>query len=944
MICKGAPRGSGSQLARYLLNADANEAVIVLESAFAVSNADVAGLRAELKGFEASALGGRCVAPLYHAQIAPEPGYAEAMTPAQWRRAADILAEEQGLADHERVMVIHEHKGRRHAHVVWNRIHPETGRAATLSFSRLKNLRAQSIIEQEFGHPHTPTRLDSDVEPAMLPRSPSFSEAQMDRRSGCEVGQVAQDCWRGADLGSSFSAALDDAGLVLARGERRRFVLVDQAGGVHSLSRRLRGVAAANEIKERLRDIESELPSIKEAQAPEHVLTRLTRNEAVFTERALETALARAGFGPEAAEGLEMKGRLVRLADERGEPMRLFTTDKARREEGRLLVRASRLASKSGHFVSERLRSDAVSSRKMDGQQLAAFNHVLTDHDLTIIEGRAGTGKSYLLGAVREAASQAGYRVQALAPTNSVVADLKRDGFEARSVQSLLWHARRNRDEGRLSNRDVLIVDEAGMLDNKCLGDLLERADAAGAKVILVGDRKQLSSISRGGMFGVVSDAVGHCELSKVRRQSSAWQREASEAFSEGRFLAGLRAFEDEGRISWSNGQAEAEAALIGKWEADTAASRGDRFVFAYTNQEVGRLNTALRAIEVERGRVSESRVFKTPGGEIELGVGDRIQFRSTDKRAGYSNGQLATVVGIEGAHLSVKLDGGALLSLNMEGERVPEVSHGYAGTVYRGQGKTLDETYLLHSPLWRKESSYVALTRARQGATLFVNRQSAQSLEELSAQMGRRSGFGASLNFDAAHVPSAKLEEGTGMNVRRDSEQQAAFNSAANPMAVFQEKMENARVFEQSDTEKTVQGVMDANRSVEADRAELGRLAGEARAGQDRYDQTAAVNASLRENETQLSEQQQRAELEGHTTARAEAVTAYDQLSDAQQDYVPEKDVQAIDQYRSELDQLKPAEKEKAYQNAADSLSQEFTQRAQDQDLQRQRNRDLGY
>ena len=329
-----------------------------------------------------------------------------------------------------------------------------------------------------------------------------------------------------------------------------------------------------------------------------------------------------------------------------------------------------------------------------------------------------------------------------LAPTNSVAQDLKADGFkEAATVHSELFRLKNGRT--RWDSHTLVVVDEAAMLDSRVTGELLAEAKRSGAKLVLAGDDRQLASIERGGLFTELRQRHGSAEITEVTRQRSDWQRGAAHDMAEGRVAAAVEAFAAHGAITWTKRQDEARAALVERWRADTA-ERPDasRFVFAYTNRDVDRLNTELRAVRRERGKLGNDVRLDTKHGPADFAVGDRVQFTDTLKAAKIYNGNAGTVTGIdaETGTVRARLDGadGQGREVVWSASEFAGFRHGYAGTIYKGQGKTLDHTYLLHSHHWRQASSYVALTRQRETAQIFVATESARDTRELAWQMGR--------------------------------------------------------------------------------------------------------------------------------------------------------------------------------------------------------------
>jgi hypothetical protein len=138
------------------------------------------------------------------------------------------------------------------------------------------------------------------------------------------------------------------------------------------------------------------------------------------------------------------------------------------------------------------------------------------------------------------------------------------------------------------------------------------------------------------------------------------------------------------------------------------------------------------------RGDLGEDQMFKTARGEEPFAVGDRLQIIGTDKKLGLFNGFAGTITNINDKTIHLKLDGREGQGIAFNAAEFQDFRHGYAGTIYKGQGRTLDQTYLYHSEHWRSAASYVALTRHRDKAEMFVARNTAPDLKELARQMAR--------------------------------------------------------------------------------------------------------------------------------------------------------------------------------------------------------------
>ena len=521
------------------------------------------------------------------------------------------------------------------------------------------------------------------------------------------------------------------------------------------------------------------------ARDPKQVLAALTRNNATFTERELDRYLAKyLGAGPEgtpdasqvrdvaAAKAVVLghKDVLVLHDRETGEAAGRFSTRTVREQERGALADGAVVAGAQHHQgVKARHQEAALASRTLREDQRAAFDYAVQGGGLKLIEGRAGTGKSYTLAAVREAHEAAGYRVVGLAPTNAVAQDLRADGFtEAGTVHAALFGIKNGRTSW--DRRTVVVVDEAAMLDSRVTGEVLAQAKRAGAKVILSGDDRQLASIERGGLFTELRKQHGAAEITEVTRQKVDWQRQAARDLAEGRFDSAVAAYDRHGAITWTGDGEAARAALVERWKADTLADpAASRFVFAYTNADVSQINAELRQVRRERGELGSPDVrLDTKHGAADFAVGDRVQFTDTDKKRHIYNGNAGVITGIDArtGQVTARLDAAAGASgrevtwaaAGFEGFR-----HGYAGTIYKGQGKTLDHTYLLHTHHWRAAASYVALTRQRESAQVFVAEDTARDAQQLARQMGRGEVRAASVAWATADELRSELRQRTG-------------------------------------------------------------------------------------------------------------------------------------------------------------------------------------
>jgi len=489
---------------------------------------------------------------------------------------------------------------------------------------------------------------------------------------------------------------------------------------------------------------------------PLRILEVMTRDQATFRTRDLDRVLkARIEDAAERAAvraAVMASSEIVAMHDPRtGKPLGRYTTRTVIAEERRIVSNGAALATDQRHRPTPAAVGRALPV-SATAEQRAFYHHVLNSGALAIGLGRAGTGKSFTAGAAVAAFRESGYEVVLVAPTNAVAKDW--EAFQpvsrAATIHSELWHVEHG--TRTWTSKTVVIADEAAMLGNAHLDRLLNAARKAGAKIVLVGDDRQLASINRTGMFSELVERYGAAELTGVYRQRVAWQASAAEDLAGGRVKDAIRAYDAHGAITWTATKTEAMERLIAKWAGDTGARpAASRFVIAHTNADVHLLNSALRAVRAERGEIGHDVMLPSEGEAKAFAVADRVQIIETNKEKGLFNGEVGTITSIRNGRITLMLDAGRRAEINtaeFDGFR-----HGYAGTIYKSQGRTIDETYVLHSKYVRQESMYVGLTRQRDDCQVFVGRDQAESLDRLITQCSREDGRRAAISYDTPRL-----------------------------------------------------------------------------------------------------------------------------------------------------------------------------------------------
>ncbi|MEJ5023670.1 Ti-type conjugative transfer relaxase TraA [Brucella anthropi] len=465
-----------------------------------------------------------------------------------------------------------------------------------------------------------------------------------------------------------------------------------------------------------------------------------------------------------------MTGRVNgRVAGEAREPA-IFTTRQILRTEHDMMRSADTLSGRRGFGISDAGRAGAVrfvegdnplKPFRLDVEQIEAIRHVTGDSGIAAVVGLAGTGKSTLLAAARLAWESGYHRVLGAALSGKAAEGLEESsGIRSRTLAA--WEHAWNNGRDRLMRGDVLVIDEAGMVSSLQMAHMLDAAEKAGAKVVLVGDAMQLQPIGAGAAFRAIAERIGSAELAGVRRQQDQWARDASSRLARGDTAGGLEIYARRGHMVEAETRDELVSRLVSDW-ADARRKmimpsqpgrgvrpgtgiaalngggrlRGDALlVLAHTNRDVHRLNEALRKVMREEGALGAARSFRTERGMREFAAGDRIIFlenaRFLEPRAGGNNpqyvrnGMFGTVVSTGNAFraplLSVRLDSGSEIVLSEDSYR--NIDHGYAVTIHKSQGATVDRTLVLASGMMDRHLTYVSMTRHRHRADLYAARE----------------------------------------------------------------------------------------------------------------------------------------------------------------------------------------------------------------------------
>lgn len=491
---------------------------------------------------------------------------------------------------------------------------------------------------------------------------------------------------------------------------------------------------------------------------PEIALHAITRQQSTFTHQDLARFVNRHTVDADqfslVYEKVKSCDEMVALGfDDRGRER--FTTTEMLNIESRMMERAVGLSENKLHSVADAFQAKALVEKSLMVEQKTAFDHLVGSGDLKCVVGFAGTGKSYLLGAAREAWESQGFNVSGVTLSGIAAENLEgSSGISSRTYASRCHYW--DKGEQTLSKKDILVVDEAGMLSSRQIGRLMDEAHAGGAKVVLVGDPQQLQAIEAGAAFRAISERVNYVELTDIRRQQEGWQQDATKEFARGETGAALSRYAAHSNVHEFDTQAVAKNTLVEVWnDARLSDPSKTQIMLAYTKNDVLELNELARSLRHKEGELGQDVLFQTERGERALSESDRVYFLKNDRMLGVMNGTLGTIETIKDGVLTVRLDTSDksisaedARRINIAMERYNQIDYGYAATIHKAQGVTVDRSYVLASTYLDSHSSYVAMSRHRESVDLFYGKDVFPKMNDLVAILGRDRAKDVSLDY----------------------------------------------------------------------------------------------------------------------------------------------------------------------------------------------------
>ena len=455
------------------------------------------------------------------------------------------------------------------------------------------------------------------------------------------------------------------------------------------------------------------------ATTDEQLALAVTEHDATYTRRDVIRHVARS-----AADGAALDDILAHADRYLASPyaveriLGVYTTPEILALERRAVDRAIAGLDQRVGVVPERAAAEAIAARPhlADEQRHLVESTARSGDAITVVIGKAGAGKTTALDALRDAYERADYRVVGAALSARAAAELSAGaGIGAQTIHRTLRQL--TVGDLQLDRRTVLVIDEAGMVGTRQLARLVDETGRANAKLVLVGDPRQLPEVDAGGTFSAIARRIEPVRLIENRRQLDPNERAALDALRDNEVDQALADLLRSGRLTVADNSDTVRAALVADWYRADASGQHAVMIAAHRT-DVADLNDRARHHLIADGRLGPA-IWRND--TTEFSIGDRVVAHRNRYDLGLINGDRGTVTGATPESVTVRLDRSATVDAPNSYIDDGQLSHGYAVTVHKAQGMTCDAAYLLGDDGLFNELGYTGLSRGRRENHLYA-------------------------------------------------------------------------------------------------------------------------------------------------------------------------------------------------------------------------------
>ena len=392
----------------------------------------------------------------------------------------------------------------------------------------------------------------------------------------------------------------------------------------------------------------------------------------------------------------------------------VFTSKSRLKLEDNMISIADKIHSRNKFSIRKRLIKKYCKKHGLSQEQINSVYHIARGHNLSLIVGKAGTGKSYSLRVAKELWDKKGYKTYGVSISGKAAEELqKSSNINSKTIHSFLYSLGKNYI--KLNKKSVVVMDEAGMTD---LPSMFKVIDKVHAKLVLIGDPQQLQPIGVGLPFESLIKSFGAAEINTVKRQQVKWQQKATELLSRGYTEKALKKYNNKGYVEFSDKPLDV---LLDKFVSVYKKTNNMPLVLTYTNKDVNSINSTVRDYLVKNNKLGDGYVFETHKGNKAFCVGDKIICLENNNSFGVKNGTAGIIDNIDKNIIRLKADGKVF---NIDVNVYKKFDYGYAVTIHKAQGMTVDDSvFYVNGRSLSSNLVYVALSRHKQNINIVVNK-----------------------------------------------------------------------------------------------------------------------------------------------------------------------------------------------------------------------------
>jgi len=435
-----------------------------------------------------------------------------------------------------------------------------------------------------------------------------------------------------------------------------------------------------------------------------------------------------------------------------------YTTKENYQNDIKLLDVASELEGRRSLSVSKSNLVDVAKEKTLKSEQFRAIRHITDSGDISCLVGYAGAGKTYAMSALNEVYSRSGIKVYGTSISGKAVQGLQDEaGIQSQTIAKMIMNYRLGRF-GELPNKNsVLVIDEVGMVGIDDMLALQQIAKERHLKLVLVGDPMQLESISRGNPFKAILEQVGFAVMKSITRQKDDHDKNATVWLGQGKTGMAIDHYAEKGNVHIQS-SVDNHQAIIDKFDTylDNGFNVSDTLMLAFTRRDVAMLNEKARDVLVNRdiinsgvnirinlsGKDNKDRSIKVTDNK-NFSAGDRIMFLKGAKLQGLEvkNSLFANIQSIEGNIVTVITDENKPRSISFDVTKYNHFDYGYAATVHRSQGATVQNVInYVSSNNWNSHLTYVTMTRHKLNMDFYVDDNVYGNIDDLRKGLSSRS------------------------------------------------------------------------------------------------------------------------------------------------------------------------------------------------------------